>query len=828
MRRFRFLVIGFVSFITVTVTTIFVPGSFLNRVLLIGSCTIFSFNSAFCTQNPKLDTDHAMATSTSTIEKVQDVSRDLRQQETLKVEEQRDFIVAFESLGKEGHGEITENALTTSWTPKEDSEVFLKDKDGTLLMFQDDAIREIALADRSVDIKPDYLDDSSLFDKLENTVFDVFDENSHVFFSDMFYESGYHFDRETFLEGSRWLKFRKADIVKELTPIKDANDEDAQITGKQARKYLGQALHTLQDFYAHTNWVELGFDEIDTRLGREEIPDPPGRISINPKTGEKVVNLSRRDTSEPVDQKEIDEAANFIKLVNTASDLTKVIPTNSAYAKILKIIIKVGKKVLSGHTPEELATAISTKPGILKPEFTTPAKDKRLLTSGYFMGLDPISECSVPKGKTRHGGPSFLSIKISGEKYGLCPNGLNKDDDSRGEGYVKASSLAKKATKDYIRQIIFEDPTISNNIEAIKALMGMKNPPTKDPCKSEKNQNSEQCKQKEGRSNNDPHLATFDGLRYDLQTLGEFILTKSNDRTFEVQARHAPFSSLMSINSAVAVKTGSDRVALYTKDFPDDNTSNPLRVNGKPVTIEGDKLRLKGGGEILKQGNNYVISSPRGEKVLVSPSSFGNNAFFNISPFVYNRSGKYSGLLGNVNGNPNDDLQIRGGGNISEIRSTYGDVNKVLNQVGLRLPGELDKAEKVYFDRLYKDFGDSWRVKQEESLFDYPTGKTTENYSDRSFPDKYLTLNMLSPEQIQKAHNACTEARVTEDLMEGCIFDVGFSGFSEFARTTAEINGYVNIVNQLFPGLKIPTTTQFVDQTIQKIKPKVCFLGHCL
>ncbi len=328
-------------------------------------------------------------------------------------------------------------------------------------------------------------------------------------------------------------------------------------------------------------------------------------------------------------------------------------------------------------------------------------------------------------------------------------------------------------------------------------------------------------------SHNDPHLVTFDGLKYDLHSIGEVILTKSDDDTFEVQARQEPFGSSMAINSAVAVKVGSDRVALYAKEFPDGNSSTPLRVNGKPVTIQGDKLTLKGGGEILKQGSSYVISSPIGEKVLVSLSSSGNNPFLNIAPFVYTLVDTYSGLLGNVNGNPNDDLQIRGGGNISEIRSTYGDINQVLNFAGLRVPGALNVAEKLYFDQLYKDFGNSWRVKPEESLFDYPTGKTTKNYTDPSFPDKYLTLNMLSTDQIQKARNACTEAKVTQDLMEGCIYDVGFSGYSDFARATAEISGYIGIVNQLFPSLNIPTPEQAVDRVIQQVKPRVClpFVG---
>lgn len=348
-----------------------------------------------------------------------------------------------------------------------------------------------------------------------------------------------------------------------------------------------------------------------------------------------------------------------------------------------------------------------------------------------------------------------------------------------------------------------------------------------DDCRAKRKHNALLA---QGYSTGDPHLNTFDGLRYDLQTVGEVILIKSNDGAFEVQARQAPLSPYLSVNSAVAMKVGRNRVALYAREFPDADINTPLRVDGTPTTIQGDKLPLTDGGEILKQGNTYVISSPIGEKVLVTPSGAGNNAFFNVASFVYKQPGIYNGLLGNVNGNPNDDLQIRGGGNVLEVQSTYGDVNEVLNGVGLRLPGALDRGEKVYFDQLYKKFGNSWRVKQQESLFDYPAGKTTKNYQDLAFPDQYLKLDMLSPDQIQTAQKACTKAKVSPDLLEGCIFDVGFSGYSEFARATAEVNGYVKIVKQLFPGVKIPmipTVNQVGSQIIPKIKPRIClpFVG---
>ena len=323
-------------------------------------------------------------------------------------------------------------------------------------------------------------------------------------------------------------------------------------------------------------------------------------------------------------------------------------------------------------------------------------------------------------------------------------------------------------------------------------------------------------------STGDPHLATFDGLRYDLQTLGELILVKANRGGFEVQARQTPFnnSGSVSVNSAVAMKVGRDRVAFYAEHFPDADTSNPLRVNGKPAIIEGNnKLKLSGGGEIFKQGNLYIVNYPTGEKVVVSPLRAGSNAYFDVSPFVNNQAGVYSGLLGNVNGNPKDDQQIRGGGSILETQSTYGDLKQVFDKVGLRLPGVLNRAEQVYFDQLYKEFANSWRVKQEESLFDYATGQTTKNYLVAGFPDKYLKLDMLTPQQIQTARSACDTAQVSQDMMQGCIFDVGFSGFNEFAYAASQVNEYIKIVNQLFPGLNLPTLAETIEKYIPKNLP---------
>ena len=37
-----------------------------------------------------------------------------------------------------------------------------------------------------------------------------------------------------------------------------------------AREILGQSFHTLQDFYAHSNWVEMGNTDINELIGFNE------------------------------------------------------------------------------------------------------------------------------------------------------------------------------------------------------------------------------------------------------------------------------------------------------------------------------------------------------------------------------------------------------------------------------------------------------------------------------------------------------------------------------------------------------------------------------
>jgi hypothetical protein len=92
-------------------------------------------------------------------------------------------------------------------------------------------------------------------------------------------QSAFHFDNENFAGGSDRLLKLKEKIIRTITAV-----PPGVFAGESARVDFGGALHTIQDFYAHSNWVELGHaeDQIDQRLGRSVFAGADGSVSTCP------------------------------------------------------------------------------------------------------------------------------------------------------------------------------------------------------------------------------------------------------------------------------------------------------------------------------------------------------------------------------------------------------------------------------------------------------------------------------------------------------------------------------------------------------------------
>jgi hypothetical protein len=271
----------------------------------------------------------------------------------------------------------------------------------------------------------------------------------------------------------------------------------------------------------------------------------------------------------------------------------------------------------------------------------------------------------------------------------------------------------------------------------------------------------------------DPHIVTFDGLRNSFQAVGEFILAKSERGDFEVQGRFKGVGDNASLPSAVAIKAGGERIGIY---------QGKLKINARNVNEASFPIVLEGGARVDKNGGEYRIIAPTGEWVEVSGSSV-----LTIKVTVpKSRISKMYGLLGNYNNIPNDDLKTR--------------QEKV---VGIN----------PNYDQLYKEYGNSWRIPQPESLFAYEVGETSATFTNLNFPKKVLTLADFTTQQKQEAERVCRSAGVTASAMlESCMFDVLVTGDRSFANVSAYVQSEVKVTANVTPTTK-PTVPKSQPRT---------------
>ncbi|XP_037619360.1 von Willebrand factor A domain-containing protein 7-like [Sebastes umbrosus] len=97
--------------------------------------------------------------------------------------------------------------------------------------------------------------------KFHSALQEIYTQNSLVD-RDFVYSAPHHFNSETFLEG-RGLIMQGMGAIKAAIRMENF---------QAARETLGRVLHTLQDFYSHSNWVELGHTEPYINLIRPDLP----------------------------------------------------------------------------------------------------------------------------------------------------------------------------------------------------------------------------------------------------------------------------------------------------------------------------------------------------------------------------------------------------------------------------------------------------------------------------------------------------------------------------------------------------------------------------
>ncbi|KAL3837657.1 hypothetical protein ACJMK2_023003, partial [Sinanodonta woodiana] len=285
----------------------------------------------------------------------------------------------------------------------------------------------------------------------------------------------------------------------------------------------------------------------------------------------------------------------------------------------------------------------------------------------------------------------------------------------------------------------------------------------------------------------DPHIETLDKKKFTFNGWGEYTLVslETTNASFYLQARtsraekangnltdatiFSAFAAKDKLGSNVQVELNErkDGLIIYAKSSEDMPTVVDYTRDFADMT------------KVFDVQDEY-ISLSRDDASKTLTAVFSNGISFNVSvgvrmlsvsvvlPTVF--KGRTKGLLGNFDGNPDNDFMFENGTilspNISE-RQIFG-------------------------------YGQTWELNAMKSVFIYPLGKNHSDFHNRTFVPKFL--DEANVEKVTNAKKICGE-----DNQE-CIFDLVFTENEAVANNTRRLEaeastGRAEIANQ------IPTIT---------------------
>ncbi|MEX2484323.1 MAG: VWD domain-containing protein [Brumimicrobium sp.] len=289
------------------------------------------------------------------------------------------------------------------------------------------------------------------------------------------------------------------------------------------------------------------------------------------------------------------------------------------------------------------------------------------------------------------------------------------------------------------------------------------------------------CEMSESSSNGDPHMRTYDGEKYDFQTAGDYLLTSSDDENFLIQSQQVRHNENISVNGAAHLNVNGDVVELYAQNHPDEHKDKTMRINGQIVENERSEIILEHGGVIRYQNGRNVVSWPTGEQVHFSVRSFQNSKLLDLFIFVPECRSNYEGLMGNNNGDRNDDLTVKD--EEGEVVSSREDVDREYDNLFGEDRKNKNTRERKEADLNYiaRNFGNQYMLDEETSRFTNPMV----NLSDSArYPTEHLTLAQMEDEEVEKALDKCRAAGVVEEDLFECAFDYGYVGLEPIKHPT--------------------------------------------
>ncbi|XP_038046036.1 uncharacterized protein LOC119720445 [Patiria miniata] len=292
----------------------------------------------------------------------------------------------------------------------------------------------------------------------------------------------------------------------------------------------------------------------------------------------------------------------------------------------------------------------------------------------------------------------------------------------------------------------------------------------------------------------DPHIVTLDGLEYTFNGLGEYTLALIEDddgqRMFELQGRTrqavdtetGELSQATIYSGFAAVYTGEARIEIKLSDDAMDLVTT---INATVVTPSATGLHL-GNLSVTRAENPVKVSVMYSE--YVSFSVRVNNSMADMTVLInQDFKGKTKGILGVW-----DDDQS----------------NDVLTRNGTLQTGSGDSGELV--ERDFFEFGETWRIAEEDSLFFYQSPDESYNsLNEPTFTPDFLQdlIDKAPPGKYNEAKAVCGSSKV-------CLYDSLALNDTSIGMATLVLDE-MNTIN-----MAMSTTHQSTDPPTKRPKPK--------
>jgi len=310
----------------------------------------------------------------------------------------------------------------------------------------------------------------------------------------------------------------------------------------------------------------------------------------------------------------------------------------------------------------------------------------------------------------------------------------------------------------------------------------------------------------------DVHVSSPDGLRYDFQATGDYLLTQSTSGDVVLQARqeNPPQNSRVSQNTAAALWVAGDKLEFYTRP------ARSFYVNDVLTDLPSATLPLPMGGAITRceSGRNdgredYTILWPDGNTgahvVIIRDS------VMNIGIERLNGSLTYEGLLGNLDGNANNDMQIRNGALLAPPAdagqlATFGESWRIPAGGSLLLDPLPTSAAQL------ASLGEIRRISADQSLSLAPF--------QADDPEAPLTLSDLDPAVREEAMQTCQSAGITDAFaLNDCTYDLAVTGDDAYVESAMVYQEYVEELPPAVAEARVPAVPSQLPEAAEEVAP---------